>query len=126
MTKRNPSFDHVTKELKSDDGLPAKYRILFHCFNENGAYRRLQAMQAEITAWCERNPDRPNGVLFVHGSLNDYPRKRLFEALDAPRKRKDVTYTVISAIDYVESAINEGYHWLETPADWPAPKGTKE
>lgn len=122
--KRNPSFDYVTKEITTDDGLPAKYRILFHCFNPNGAYARLKVMQEAISQWTKDHPERPNGVLFVHGSLNDYPRARLFEALDAPQKRKAVTSTITLAISNVESAIVDGYHWLETPSEWPEPKGT--
>lgn len=123
---RRPSWDYITKHASTDEGLAAKYRIDFHCFNPNGGYAKLKAMQDRITLWCKDHPERPNGVIFVHGSLNDFPRKVLFEALEAPRKRKDVTWTINRAINIVFNAIRDGEAFLADEAQWPAPKGDKK
>lgn len=120
--RRNPSYHFITREAESDEGMPAKYRILFHCFNERGAYAQLQKLHEKITAWTAEHPERPNGVILVHGSLNDTPRKRLFEALDAPKKRKNVTMTINLAIGYALNAITEGEAWLADESKWPAKK----
>lgn len=126
MAKLHPSWDHLTKELESDDGLPAKHRIVFHCFNPKGLYYQLQALHYEISVWCEHHKDLPNGVLLVHGSLNDYPRQELFKALNAPQRRKNVTRDVQFAINIAANALREGREFLDNPAKWPAPKGNKE
>ena len=123
--RRNPSYDFITREATSDEGMPAKYRILFHCFNEHGVYAELKKLHEKINEWVAANPDRPNGVLFVHGSLNDFPRNELFAALDAPKKRKDVTATIAVAIRTVERAIRAGEEFLADPTQWPAPKKVK-
>lgn len=121
MAKRNPSWDHLTKELTSDDGLAEKHRITFHCFNPNGLYAKLQAVQERVSMWCKEHSERPNGVLFVHGSLNDFPRKELFAALDAPRKRKDVSRTIQRAINLTSMAIKDAEEFLADEKRWPAP-----
>lgn len=116
------TYDFVTKEAASDKGMSRRNAILFHCFNPNGVYARLKQLHERVNAWCDAHPERPNGVILVHGSLNDFPRKQLFEALDAPRKRKNVSYTINAAIDWVERAIIEGDKWLDDPSRWPNPK----
>lgn len=123
---RRLSWDYITVHASTDEGMAAKHRIAFHCFNTNGAYFKLRALHAKIDKWCEVNSDRPNGVLFVHGSLNDFPRKELFDALDAPKRRKDVTRTINRAINLAFNAIRDGEEFLNDPTQWPAPKGNKK
>lgn len=117
-----PTYDYITQEAISDEGMAAKYAILFHCFNPNGVYAQLKAMHKRLDAWLEAHPEMPNGVLMVHGSLNDFPRDRLFKALDAPKKRKDVSWTIWSAVRNMQEAIREGDEFVNNPAKWPAPK----
>lgn len=118
------TFNYYAKDATSDAGMPAKWRIVFHCFNPNGVYAELKKMNAAIAQWCEDHPERPNGILLVHGSLHDYPREQLFDALKAPQRRKNVTRDINFAINLVSSAVRDGYEFLENPDRWPAPKAS--
>lgn len=113
------TYDYVTREAPSDDGMSAANAIRFHCFNPNGVYSRLKEMHKRLDVWLAEHPEMPNGCLMVHGSLHDYPRKRLFEALDAPKKRKKVSYTVWSAVRYAEECIERGDDFINDPDRWP-------
>lgn len=116
------SWNYYAEEAANDKGMPAKWRIVFHCFNPNGVYAELKVMNSAISKWCEDHPERPNGVLFVYGSLNDFPRKELFKALDAPLRRKNVTRDINVAINLAASAIRDGNEFLANEDRWPAPK----
>lgn len=116
------TYDYVTKEATTDEGMSAANRIRFACFNPNGVYAKLKKMHGRLDQWLAAHPERPNGVLFVHGSLCDFPRENLFAALDAPKKRKNVSATINYAIRRVEQAIRDGDEFINTPEKWPAPK----
>lgn len=116
------TYDFVTKEAESDAGMTTANAIRFHCFNPNGAYAKLKAMHARIDAWVDAHPERPNGVLFVHGSLNDYPRKRLFAVLDLYRAGKAHKYPLWSAVEHIEREIDRGDEFIANPDLWPKTK----
>lgn len=120
--QRNPSWKLLTEDATSDEGMAAKHAIVFHCFNPNGVYVELTALHAKIAEWADAHPERPNGVLMVHGSLNDFPRERLFDALNAPKRRKQVTWTIQSAIVECRNAIKHGEEFLADESKWPAKK----
>lgn len=122
--KFNPlkDYDFVTQQATSDEGMGARYATYFHCFNPNGAYAQLQAMHKRIDAWVEAHPERPNGVIFVHGSLNDFPRKQLFAVLDRIRKRQSHAYELASALKLIARDIEKGDRFINDPAEWPATK----
>jgi len=100
----------------------ARYATYFHCFNSNGAYAQLKAMHERLNAWVDANSDRPNGVLFVYGSLNDHPRKTLFAVLDLIKARKAHAYPLAYALRLIREEIEKGDEFINDPARWPAPK----
>lgn len=122
--KENPlkNYDFVTTEATSDKGMGARYATYFHCFNPNGAYAQLKAMHARIDQWIAEHPERPNGVMFVYGSLNDFPRKRLFEVLDLISKRRAHAYPLSAALQHIAREIERGDKFIADPAEWPAIK----
>jgi len=130
MTRKpNPlkNYDFVTTEATSDEGMGARYATYFHCFNPNGAYAQLKAAHERIDAWVDAHPERPNnGVLFVYGSLNDYPRKRLFEVLDLIKARRAHAYPLTAAVRLIEREIEKADNFINDPTKWPAPKQEDE
>lgn len=122
--KSNPlkNYDFVTLEATSDEGMGARFATYFHCFNPNGVYAKLKAMHERVNAWCDAHPEMPNGVLFVHGSLNDYPRKQLFAVLDLIRARRAHKYPLWQAVKHMEREIERGIKFCDDPAEWPRTK----
>lgn len=107
--RKTVSYDYVTKEAPTDDGMSRVNSIRFHCFNPNGLYARLRAMQERVVEVVDRT-GCPNGVFLVHGSLHDFPRNQLFKLLD--QKRPDrIAYTV--TLNGVERSIREGHEWCD-------------
>lgn len=115
-------YEFVTREATSDEGMGARYATYFHCFNPNGAYAQLKASHERINAWVDAHPERPNGVLFVHGSLNDHPRKMLFAVLDLIKARRAHAYPLSAAVRWIEREIKRADEFIADPAQWPAPK----
>jgi len=105
-----PTYDEITGTLTSDKKLSRSDQILFHCFNPNGLYAELKAVQDRIGEWVDAHPEQPNGVLLVHGSMNDYPRKLLFAMLDKRKRIGRIDYAV--SISTVERAIKDAKEWL--------------
>lgn len=122
--KPNPlkNYDFVTKEATSDEGMTTAWAMRFHCFNPNGAYAQLKAAHERINAWVDAHPERPNGVLFVHGSLNDHPRKMLFAVLDLWKQGKAHKYPLHAALQWIEREIKRADEFIADPDQWPAPK----
>ncbi len=122
--KANPlkNYDFVTSEATSDKGMGARFATYFHCFNPNGAYAQLKQMHVRLDGWLEAHPDRPNGVLFVYGSLHDHPRKTLFAVLDLIKARKAHAYALSYALGLICEEIEKGDGFINDPARWPAPK----
>lgn len=119
MARTKPTWDFITKEATSDERLSVKDSVSFHCFNPNGLYAKLKDIHERVSQWCMDHPDRPNGILLVHGSLNDYPRKRLFELLD---KKRITSMELILAKDWVKSDISDAEEWLSDESKWPERK----
>lgn len=119
MARTKPTWDFITAEATTDANLSAKDTASFHCFNPNGLYAKLKAVHARVSQWCADHPDRPNGVLLVHGSLNDYPRKRLFELLE---RKRITSMEVKCAVDWVRDDIAEAELWLSDESKWPEKK----
>lgn len=116
------SWTELTVNLTSDAGLSARNRAAFHYFNPHGLYAQLKALHDDVSAWCDSHPERPNGVMFVHGIFNDFNTKRLSKAVD---KRDRVTKLEISLIENsLRYDVESGREWLATPAKWPQPKNS--
>ncbi|MEI9428688.1 hypothetical protein [Mesorhizobium sp. Cs1299R1N3] len=110
-----PTYDEITRTLATADKLSRPDTILFHCFNPNGLYAELKASQDRIGAWVDANPDQPNGVLLVYGSLNDFHRKALFALLD---KRRRVTRTEFAVtVSGIRREISTAAEWLKKKED---------
>lgn len=116
------TYEFVTDEATSDEGMTTANAMRFHCFNPNGAYAQLKAMHDRISAWCDAHPDRPNGVLFVYGSLNGHPRKLLFDVLDLHRKGKAHKWPLQYALKKIAEEIERGDKFINDPSEWPAIK----
>ena len=112
--QRRTSYDFVTKDAASDRGLSIANGLLFHAFNAAGLYAELKAVQEEVAAVVERT-GCPNGVVFVHGSLNGFPRKTLFEAVEKRSRVDRITYRV--TIETVERAIRDARAWIAEKAE---------
>lgn len=113
-------YSFVTTEATSDEGMGARYATYFHCFNPNGAYAQLKAAHGRIDAWIDAHPERPNGVMFVYGSLNDFPRKQLFAVLDLISKRRAHAYPLAAAVKLIHRDIAKADRFINDPAEWPA------
>lgn len=110
-----PTYDEITQTLTTADKLSRPNAVLFHCFNPNGLYAQLKAAQARIGDWVVDNPDKPNGVLLVHGSMNEHPRKTLFALLDKRRRVGRIPYLI--GLNTVRGAIADADEWLTKKAE---------
>lgn len=120
------NYEYVTREAMTDEGMGARYACYFHCFNPNGAYAQLKAMHARIDAWIDAHPERPNGVLFVFGSLNDFNRKQLFNVLDLISKRRAHAWPLAYAVRKIREDIVRADNFIADPAEWPDTKENLE
>jgi hypothetical protein len=109
-TKRK-DYDYVSQEALSDKDMNTENTLRFHAFNPNGLYAQVGELHKAISKWVDENPDRPNGVLLVHGSFNDFPRKTLFNQL--AKKTRPSGLQVWSIKRTFERALEHGYAWLE-------------
>lgn len=109
--KARPTYEEIISTFTSEEKLFHQEKVWFHCFNPNGLYAQLKAMNDRVSKWVDEHPDRPNGVLMVHGSLHDFPRKTLFDLLEKGKKITRMGYTV--GINIVRRAIEDGNDWLE-------------
>ena len=120
------SWDEISKTATSDEGMGAKTRFYFHCFNPNGAYAALRAAQAAVAQWCEDHPERPNGVLFVCRSLNTHPEKMCDAARKAIKDRRNVAWNCNYAVSIMKRDTEKALEFLADESQWPAPKETTE
>lgn len=102
------SYDLVTKEAATDSKMNRRNKLSFHCFNPNGVYQKLKAVQDRVSKTVDET-GVPNGALLVHGIFNDYPRKKLFGVLD---KKNASRYEVDYAIRSVNEAIDDAEKWI--------------
>jgi hypothetical protein len=110
-TKRR-DYDWVTVEAPSDSKMSLVNSVRFHCFNPNGLYAQLKAVQDRVAAMVDAT-GVPNGVLFVHGSLNDYGRNLLFKLLDT---RKPGRFQVGQALNWISRDMAKAEAWLAETA----------
>ncbi|CAB4131735.1 hypothetical protein UFOVP131_6 [uncultured Caudovirales phage] len=108
--QQRTSYDYATKEAITDAKLSIPLAAAFHCFNPNGLYAKWKAVADKVGDWVDANPDKPNGVLLVYGSLNDFPRKRLFELLDKKAKATRIDFSV--TVSMVRDDIARAEAWL--------------
>lgn len=114
-SKRNTT-EYLFDEATSDEGLSVRNRYYYHRFNPNGAMKKLRVAQDAISAWVDRHPDQPNGVLLVHGSLNTWPDRLFDQAAKALKSRNKTTWYVNYAISHAEKSAAEAYAWLAAKA----------
>jgi len=106
--REHMSWDFITKEATTDAKMNRRNKITFHCFNPNGIYAALKVVQNRVSETVDKT-GVPNGALLVYGSFNDYPRKRLFDALE---KKSASSYDIHSAIRYVKDEIEKVNEWI--------------
>ena len=115
-------FAYASEQAVTDEGMSSKDRIHFHYFNPHGLYAAWRDVNQRVADWCDEHPDRPNGVLMVHGSLNNHPYKMLSAGLDSLKKRREVAWHVNYAVTTLEEAIAKAEAFLADETKWPAPK----
>jgi hypothetical protein len=104
-TRLTTDYEFVTKLATTAEGMSAANRARFNYFNPNGAYAVWKAAAEKIDAYVDAHPEQPNGVLFVHGSLNDWPHKLISKAAMAKTtKRFDVFYAEQICREYAAKA----------------------
>jgi hypothetical protein len=103
------SWDDISKTVTTDKGMNVKQRAQFHYFNPHGAYKSLLVVQEQVNAFVDAHPEIPNGVCFVHGTLNDYGYTLISKlAMASAPKSWDVAY----AVQWMNKAQIAAQVWL--------------
>lgn len=105
------SFDYVTKEVETDNGLSIKDSLRFHYFNPNGLYAKKLILDDQIAALVDSGAV-PSGWHLAYGTLDYHYADRLAKLAGrrtAPSKME--LHTLIVAMTarnaYVTSRIAE-------------------
>ena len=78
---KRSDFEFVSELATTDAGINRANVVRFHYFNPNGLYAELRAVQETVAEVVDLT-GVPNGVLFVHGSLNTFQADQLRKLLD--------------------------------------------
>ena len=84
-------------------------KLRFHYFNPNGLCEKKRQLDEKISNAV--NLDKvPSGVLFVHGSLNDFCITNICSLM---RKNRITNRHTAVALEMVQNAINKATSYLE-------------
>lgn len=85
--RARPSHDDITRELKSDDGLSLRDRVLFHYFNPCGLVAEKRATDDAIDAAVKAGKCK-SGAILAYGGLADFGVENLRKLIFLKRPRR--------------------------------------
>lgn len=106
---KNATWEYLTEEAKTTEGMTTRQILAFEMFNPNGAY----AAKKEADAFIDRLVDAkvvPSGWILAYGGFNDYHYKKLSALISKKGfvKRWDVNYHADKLREDAARAIEKG------------------
>lgn len=108
--RKSKRRDHefVTELAETDAGMNRANVARFHFFNPNGLYAELRAVQARVAEVVDLT-GVPNGVLFVHGSLNGFNADQLRKQIQKARPDR---YGLPVTLRAIRRDIDQAKAWI--------------
>ena len=91
------SMQHAMLTATTDEGLPVKQMVAFHCFNPNGATSKWKQLAYQVEAMIKTG-DLPEAMSFSHGFRSDYWVKELRHQAKLVSPKKLTVLTLVKRI----------------------------